>query len=64
MSNLESRKKNAEQTVHNIMLGDMKLGITGLVKLTSKDTVLFLDKWTRVENLHDLFHVILRITKN
>lgn len=61
MANLEDQKKDMEAVVHNIMLGDMKLGVPGV---SSKETQLFLDVWTRPENLGDLFVTIKEITLN
>ena len=61
LSNLESQKKNAEALARSVMLGDQRLGND---LATSEDKRFYVLNFTRLENLHDLFHVILRITKN
>lgn len=59
--NLKAQKEDAEAIVHNIMLGDTRLGSA---PTDSEDTRLFLAAWTYKENLHTLYHTILRITLN
>ena len=61
MANLEVQKKGAESLVYNIMLGDKKLGP---LPSSPEETMLFLGQWTYAETLHDLFHIIMRISKN
>ena len=61
MANLEAQKEEAELMVYNILLGDMRVGPAPTV---SEESFIFLQAFTHVENLHDLFHVIMRITEN
>ena len=56
---LEQQKKDAEAIVHNVMLGDTRLGPE---PTRNEDTCMFLDVWTREANLNDLYETILRIT--
>ncbi|KKL60304.1 hypothetical protein LCGC14_2206680 [marine sediment metagenome] len=61
MSNLELQKRDAEATVHNILLFDMKLGDKSA---TLKETKVYLEHMTRKQGMGDLFVAIMGITKN
>ena len=61
MSNLELQKRDAEATVYNILLFDMKLGDESA---TLKETKLYLEHMTRKQGAGDLFVVIMEITVN
>ena len=61
MANLEVQKRDAEATVYNILLFDMKLGDKSA---TLKETKVYLEHMTRKQGMGDLFAAILNITEN
>ena len=61
MANLEHQKRDAETTVHNILLFDMKLGDKSA---TLKETKLYLEHMTRKQGAGDLLVAIMEITVN